>query len=112
MNAFPEYDRNPLGTGPYRAKEWKTGEYLLLERHEDYWRGPAAIIHFAPPLAAIEAGGQWNTYEITAFGSHIVVHLNDTLVVDLEDESYSARPIALQNNGGFIRFRNVQVKLL
>ena len=43
LNAFPEYDRNPLGTGPYRVKEWKTGEYLLLERHEDYWRGPAAI---------------------------------------------------------------------
>ena len=43
LNAFPEYDRNPLGTGPYRVKEWRTGEYLLLERNEDYWRGPAAI---------------------------------------------------------------------
>lgn len=43
INAFPEYDRNPLGTGPYRVKEWKTGEYLLLERHDDYWRGPAPI---------------------------------------------------------------------
>ena len=24
-------------------KEWKTGQYLLLERNEDYWRGPPAI---------------------------------------------------------------------
>ena len=43
LNAFPEYDRNPIGTGPYRVSEWKTGEYLLLERNENYWRGPPAI---------------------------------------------------------------------
>ena len=63
-------------------------------------------------MTSIEAGGQWNTYEITAEGSHIVVHLNGTLVADLEDESYASGPIALQNNGGLIRFRNVQVKPL
>ncbi len=71
-----------------------------------------AIVRFTPPLASIEAGGQWNTYEITADGSHIVARLNGTLVADLEDESYSSGPIALQNNGGLIRFRNVQIKPL
>jgi len=34
-----EYNRNPLGTGPYRIKEWKAGEYILLEGVSDYWRG-------------------------------------------------------------------------
>jgi peptide/nickel transport system substrate-binding protein len=34
-----DYNRNPLGTGPYRLKEWKAGEYILLERVPDYWRG-------------------------------------------------------------------------
>ncbi len=34
-----DYNRNPLGTGPYRLKEWKAGEYILLERVENYWRG-------------------------------------------------------------------------
>ena len=29
----------PLGTGPYRVAEWKTGEYILLERVPHYWRG-------------------------------------------------------------------------
>jgi len=43
LNAFPEYDRNPIGTGPYRVKEWRTGEFLLLERHEAYWRGAPEI---------------------------------------------------------------------
>ena len=34
-----DYNRDPLGTGPYRIKEWRTGEYILLERVADYWRG-------------------------------------------------------------------------
>ncbi len=37
------YARNPLGTGPYRLSEWKTGEYILLERVPTYWRGTPAI---------------------------------------------------------------------
>jgi peptide/nickel transport system substrate-binding protein len=36
-----DYNRNPLGTGPYHVVEWKTGEYILLERVPDYWRGTA-----------------------------------------------------------------------
>ncbi len=35
-----DYNRAPLGTGPYRIAEWKTGEYVLLERVPNYWRGP------------------------------------------------------------------------
>lgn len=34
-----DYNRNPLGTGPYRLSEWRTGEYILLERVPHYWRG-------------------------------------------------------------------------
>jgi peptide/nickel transport system substrate-binding protein len=29
-----------MGTGPYRVAEWKTGEYVLLEKVPNYWRGP------------------------------------------------------------------------
>jgi peptide/nickel transport system substrate-binding protein len=34
-----DYNRKPLGTGPYRVAEWRTGEYILLERNPTYWRG-------------------------------------------------------------------------
>ena len=34
-----DYNRSPLGTGPYRLAEWKTGEYALLEAVPNYWRG-------------------------------------------------------------------------
>jgi peptide/nickel transport system substrate-binding protein len=36
-----DYNRNPLGTGPYHVVEWKAGEYILLERVSHYWRGDA-----------------------------------------------------------------------
>lgn len=34
-----DYNRAPLGTGPYRVAEWKSGEYIRLERVPNYWRG-------------------------------------------------------------------------
>ena len=39
LNTANEYNRAPLGTGPYRVAEWKTGEYILLERVAGYWQG-------------------------------------------------------------------------
>jgi peptide/nickel transport system substrate-binding protein len=39
IDAASEYNRKPLGTGPYRVVEWKTGEYILLEAVPNYWRG-------------------------------------------------------------------------
>ncbi len=34
------YGRNPVGVGPYKFKEWKADEYILLERNPDYQWGP------------------------------------------------------------------------
>lgn len=33
----------PVGTGPYRFKEWKRGEKLVLEANPDYWEGAPYI---------------------------------------------------------------------
>jgi peptide/nickel transport system substrate-binding protein len=39
-----DYNRAPLGTGPYKVAEWKSGEFIRLEAVPDYWQGrPAAI---------------------------------------------------------------------
>lgn len=29
-----------IGTGPFRFVEWQAGEYIRVERNDDYWRGP------------------------------------------------------------------------
>ena len=34
---------NPIGTGPYKVKEYVIGSYLYLEARDDYWGEPAKI---------------------------------------------------------------------
>jgi peptide/nickel transport system substrate-binding protein len=34
-----DYNRAPLGTGPYRVAEWRSGEYIRLEAVPNYWQG-------------------------------------------------------------------------
>ncbi|WP_018130461.1 peptide-binding protein [Effusibacillus pohliae] len=37
------FTKNPIGTGPYKLAEWKSGQYVKLERNENYFAGKPAI---------------------------------------------------------------------
>lgn len=37
---YDPYNRSPLGTGPFKFAEWKSGEYVRVVKNPDYWRGP------------------------------------------------------------------------
>lgn len=46
------FDRDPIGTGPYRFVEWRRDERLVLEAFDDHWRGRPAydrLIHRTIP---------------------------------------------------------------
>ncbi len=58
------------------------------------------------PLAA----NRWNTFEVTARGERVTVVLNGRQTADLLGAKFLDGPIALQNAGGVIRFRKVQIR--
>ena len=34
------FNRNPIGCGPFRFQEWKSDQYIILNRFDGYWEGP------------------------------------------------------------------------
>jgi peptide/nickel transport system substrate-binding protein len=48
------YDRNPIGVGPYIFKEWATAEKVVVERNPDYTWGPEWTGGHAPYIQTIE----------------------------------------------------------
>jgi ABC-type transport system substrate-binding protein len=34
-----EFNRHPIGCGPFVFKDWESDQYILLDRFEDYWGG-------------------------------------------------------------------------
>ena len=34
------FNRNPVGCGPFAFREWKSDQYILLDRFKEYWEGP------------------------------------------------------------------------
>jgi ABC-type transport system substrate-binding protein len=34
------FNRHPIGCGPFRFWEWKSDQYIVLDRFDDYWEGP------------------------------------------------------------------------
>jgi peptide/nickel transport system substrate-binding protein len=69
----------PIGTGPFKFKEWVRGNYIMLERNPDYWDAgkpylDALIFRIIPDGAAravaLESGA-------VQYGTQYVVPLND-----------------------------------
>ncbi|HYA86670.1 MAG TPA: peptide-binding protein [Nitrospirota bacterium] len=40
------FNRHPIGTGPYKFKEWVTGQKIVLDANEDYFEGRPNIDQF------------------------------------------------------------------
>ncbi len=34
------FNRNPVGCGPFVFREWKSDQYIHLDRYDEYWEGP------------------------------------------------------------------------
>lgn len=87
-------------------------EVNVYDKRPDPAYRTGAIVNFAKPLAMVDAGGKWNTFEISARGPRLTVVLNGTKTAELEDRTFARGPFALQYGAGTVRFRNVQIRTI
>jgi Domain of Unknown Function (DUF1080) len=87
-------------------------EVNIFDKRPDPTYGTGAIVDLAKVDPMPKAGGKWNTYEITAKGSQLVVVLNGQKTVDVQDSKHASGPLALQYGSGVIKWRKVQIKPL
>lgn len=87
-------------------------EVNIFDTRADQTYRTGGIVNVAAPASVINTGGRWNSYEIRAQGSRLVVTLNGTQTVDTTHDQFVRGPIALQYGAGTVRFRNVQIRSL
>jgi len=106
-------------TDPEKITATSAYEVNIFDQRPEPSYGTGAIVNVAKVSPMPKAGGKWNTYEITAKGSHLTVVLNGVQTVDVQDSQHAQGPFALQFGngpkdapGGVIKWRKVQIKPL
>lgn len=98
---------------PSKITDESCYEANIFDQRPDPSYGTGAIVKVAKLTAPmIKAGGKWNTFDITAKGTKLVVVLNGTKTVDIDDSKFSSGPIALQWGRGEVKFRKVEIRPL
>ena len=98
---------------PAKLTDENCYEANIFDQRPDQTYATGAIVKVAPVAQpAPKAGGRWNTYEIAAVGTRLVVTLNGVKTVDVRDSKFAGGPIGLQWGRGTVRFRKVEIRPL
>ncbi len=87
-------------------------EANIFDQRPDPTFATGGIVHHGKVLRPVKAGGQWNTMDVTAYGSIIVVEVNGVKTAEIDHEQFARGAIALQHGAGVIKFRKVLIKPL
>jgi hypothetical protein len=89
-------------------------EVNVYDTRPDQSYRTGSIVDVAKPMAMVNADGKWNTLDITAQGTKLIVVVNGTKTVDMDHKGHTRGPIALQYGQGasMVRFRNVRIRSL
>ena len=77
-----DFNKEPIGTGPYKVVAWNKGESVELEAFEDYWDGAPAIKHV---IWKIIPEGSSRTMALEAGEVDLVIEVETTDIARLED---------------------------
>jgi peptide/nickel transport system substrate-binding protein len=114
------YNNKPVGTGAFVFKEWKKGEYILLDRNPDYWE-PAkpyldkVIFRIIPDAAAraaaIEKGEvQYATFNPVSFREVERLAKLPSLKVDTRGYDWLSPVLYLDFNVENLYLKDVRVR--
>ena len=98
------YVRSPQENGGYEVQIW---------RQQPAGYNTGAIVGTAKTSREYTfKADQWNRYEITADGDHLVVALNGETTLDIHDAKFSEGNLRLQYQKYPIAFRNIKIRSL
>ena len=102
------YNSKPVGTGPFRFKEWARGEYIQLDRNPDYWdKGKPyldkIIFRFIPDAEsradALETGAvQYGPYDSIPLADFKRIKSVPGLAVSTKGYDYQSQMLLLEMN--------------
>jgi 3-keto-disaccharide hydrolase len=99
-------------TDPHKISSTTGYEVNIFDTRPEPSYGTGAIVNVAKVEPMPKAGGQWNTFEITAKGPQLTVVLNGTKTADVQDSQFASGLLALQYGAGIVKFRKVEIKPL
>ncbi len=79
-----DFNKEPIGTGPYKLVAWNKGESLELEAFEDYWGGAPAIKHV---IWKVIPEGSSRTMALEAGEVDLIIEVESTDFTRLQDNS-------------------------
>ena len=88
-------------------------EAQVNNTHKD-WRRTGSLYAIKDVKEQLIPDDTWWTQDIIADGNHIVIKVNDKIVVDTTDDKYQSGYIALQqhNKGSVVQYRNLMMRQL
>ena len=104
---------------PAKINSKNSYEVNIYDQRPEPAYGTGAIVDFAAVSPMPKASGKWNTFDITAKGSQLIVVLNGIQTVNIQNSQFAQGPFALQYGsgpkealGGPIKWRKVQIREL
>ncbi len=95
---------------------WPKGYEAQVNATHDDWKRTGSLYNLVNIKEQLVKPGEWHTQHIIARGNHIIIKVNDKVVVDYTDEknTHTKGYVAFQqhNKGSVVQFRNVQFRKL
>jgi Domain of Unknown Function (DUF1080) len=87
-------------------------EVNIFDQRPDQAYRTGGIVDVVKPNRVENAGGKWNTFDITARGPKMTIVMNGKTIAEVEHAKFARGPIALQRSAGTVKFKNVRIRTL